>query len=205
MKHKKSKRKKESFIEKHKNNIIFATGVIIFLLIAFFLFIPTKTVTYEVEVSYTDIEAYYEKEPYNDQEAYQSQEPYETTEYYTDTVPVEKSVPYTDYETRVVNAPPGTYYPDYGSCSCTDYNFWGGCIQLTCLEPVTKYKTEIVYEEITKERPVTKYETVTKYRTVTKYKDVEKTREVIKTRMETKRMEVNWIWGFKMPFKLHLS
>lgn len=200
------KKEKESFFEKHKSNILFFSGIFVFVLIAFILFVPTKTVTYEVEVAYTDTEVYYEKEPYETQEAYQTQEPYEAVEYYIDTVPVEQSVPYTDYEYVAYDAPPGQYYSDCGSgCSCTKYSFWtGNCTQCTCQVPVTRYRTEIVYQAIQKERPVTKYMTVTKYRTVTKYKDIEKTREVIKTRMEPREMEVNWIWGFKMPWRLHL-
>lgn len=190
----------------NKKDIFFFSGVFIFLIVAFILFVPTKTVTYEIEVHYTATENYTEKEPYQTQESYQVQEPYQTTDTYIDTLPVEQSVPYTDYETIVRNAPSGRYYPNCSSdCTCTDYSFWtGNCIQCTCWIPVTKYKTEIVYKEVQKERPVTKYKTVTKYRTITKYKDVVKTREVLKTRMETREMEVNWIWGFKMPYRLHL-
>jgi hypothetical protein len=178
----------------------------VFLLIAFIILAPTKTHHYEVEVSFTDTETYTEKEPYEAQESYQTQEPYQDVEYYTDTVPVEQSVPYTDYETVVHNAPSGQYYPSCGSdCTCTDYSFWTGqCIQCTCLVAVTRYKTQIVYQEIQKERPVTKYRTITKYRTVTKYRDVEKTREVVKTKMDPRQVEVNWLFGFKLPYRLHL-
>jgi hypothetical protein len=190
---------------KSRGNLVFIIGITIFLLTVFILFGPTKTVTYQVEVSYTDTEHYTEKEPYETQEDYTVQEPYQTTEYYTDQVPVEQSVPYTDYDTVIHDAPSGSYYTDCGSCSCTKYTFWTGqCVQCTCRVAVTRYQTQIVYKDIQKERPVTKYQTVTKYRTVTQYRDVDKTREVIKIRLEERQMEVNWIWNFRMPYRLHL-
>jgi hypothetical protein len=199
------KKHKKEIKETNRSNLYFFIGLSIFLLIAFIVLAPTKTHHYEVEVSYTDTETYTEKEPYETQEAYQVQEPYQDVEYYTDTVPVEQSVPYTDYESVVYNAPSGQYYPSCGSdCTCTDYSFWTGqCIQCTCLVAVTRYKTQIVYQEIQKERPVTKYRTITKYRTVTKYRDVEKTRDVVKTKMDPRQVEVNWLFGFKLPYKLH--
>lgn len=180
--------------------------VIIFLLVGFIIFAPTRTFNYEVEVFYTDSETYTEKEPYDAQEAYEVQVPYESVEYYTDTVPINRSVPYTDYEYIVYNAPSLQIYPSWDSgCSCTDSSFWrGGCIQVTCRVAQTRYKTEIAYEQIQKERPVTKYRKVTKYRTITKYSDVQKTRDIIKTKMEPREMEVNWLFGFKMPHKLHI-
>ena len=200
-------RKKDKKESEHKNrsNLYFFIGLGVFLLITFTVFAPTETHHYEVEVSYIDTETYTEKEPYETQESYQVQEPYQDVDYYTDNVPVEQSVPYTEYEIVVYNAPPGQYYPSCGSdCTCTDYSFWtGDCIQCTCSVAVTRYKIQTVYQEIQKERPVTKYRTLIKYRTVTKYRDVEKTREVMKIKMEPRQMEVNWILGFKMPFKLH--
>ena len=199
--------KKNSSKQEYKNrgNLYFFIGLGVFLLIVFIVLAPTKTHPYEVEVSYVDTETYTEKEPYETQESYQVQEPYQDVEYYTDNVPVEQSVPYTDYETVVSNAPSGQYYPNCGSdCTCTDYSFWTeNCIQCTCLIAVTRYRTQIVYQEIQKERPVTKYITLTKYRTVTKYRDVEKTRDVMKTKIDPRQIEVNWIFGFKLPYKLH--
>lgn len=199
------KKEKESFWQRNKGHLIFTAAVLFVLLIAFTLIVPTKTITYEVEVTYTDTENYTEKEPYEAQESYKVQESYESVEYYTDTVPIEKSIPYTDYETVVHDAPYGQYYPSCDSCSCTKTSIWfGNCIQCTCSAEVTKYKTEVVYEEIEKERPVIKYRPATKYRTITKYQEVEKTREVIKTKMEAREMEVNWLFEFKLPYKLHL-
>lgn len=187
-----------------RSDLYFLIGTTIFLIALFLIFAPTSTSHYEVEVYYTDTETYTEKVPYEVQEAYEVQEPYEGIESFTDTVPIEQSVPYIDYEEVVSNAPSGQYYASWDSnCSCTNYNLeW--CIQLTCQVATTRYMTEIVYEKIEKERPVTKYRTVTKSRTVTKYRDVQNTRNVIKTKMEPREMEVNWLFGFKMPYKLHI-
>ncbi|NQU98992.1 hypothetical protein HQ533_06030 [Candidatus Woesearchaeota archaeon] len=190
----------------NKENIIFFSIIGAVLIVALILLAPTETFVYEVEVPYTTTETYTETEPYQTEEAYTVKEPYETTETYVDQVPMEESVPYTDYETVVHNAPFGEYYSSCGTdCVCTYTSFWtGGCTQCTCLVAVTRYRTEIVYEEVEKERPVTKYRDVTKYRTVTKYRDVDKTRDVMKTRMEEREMEVNWLFGFKTPYKIHL-
>ncbi len=191
----KNKKRNSNFF---KEKLYFIIGVSVTLLVIFVLLIPTKTIIYEVEVPYTTTEAYTEKEPYEVEEAYTIQEPYETTETYTDTVPVERDVPYTSYETTYENN-----CDSYSNCECTATHWlWGYCTTCSCA--VTRYRTEISYEEILKERPVTKYTTVTKYRTVTKYKDVEKTRDVIKTRVETRELEKNWIFGFKVPYSLHL-
>jgi len=43
----------------------------------------------------------------------------------------------------------------------------------------------------------------TGYRTVTKNAEVWKTRNVTKTRTESRLIEVNWIFGFKIPYALH--
>jgi hypothetical protein len=41
------------------------------------------------------------------------------------------------------------------------------------------------------------------YRTVTKNVEVWKTRNITKTRTESRPIEVNWIFGFKLPYALH--
>jgi hypothetical protein len=179
---------------KSKSNLYFFVGLGVFVLIALFIIAPTKTYHYDVEVFYNDTETYFEIEPYETQEAYQVQEPYQTTETYYDQVPVQKI--------QVNDAPSGQYYPSCNTnCYCSNQEWsWSMfayvCVQCTC--QITEYQT------IAKERPVTKYTPVTKYRTVTKYRDVEKTRDVIRTRMEPRQIEVNWIFGFKLPYTLHL-
>ncbi|MBU0460908.1 MAG: hypothetical protein KJ771_08955 [Nanoarchaeota archaeon] len=188
------KHKKTLKLKIKVENLSFFIGLGIFLLITFIIIAPTKTHHYEVEVPYTDTETYSEKEPYETQEEYQTQEPYQTTETYYDQVPVQKK--------QVNDASSGQYYPSCNNncyCSKQEWNwnmFEYICVQCTC--QITEYQT------IAKERPVTKYTTVTKYRTVTKYKDVQKTREVIKTKMDPRQVEVNWIFNFKLPYKLHL-
>ena len=201
IKHPDKKQRKLSF----KHPLILVITGIILLGAIFTLAAPTKTHTYYVDVPYEASESYTEKEPYDAQEAYQVQVPYESTETYTDTVPVEVDVPYTDYEEKVYHAESGHYYPDVSSpCRCTDYNFWGNCVEQTCTTPVTKYKTETQQQTIEKTRPVTKYKTETKYRTVTKYRDVQKSRTVTKTKEEPKQYEVNWLFKFRVPWRLHI-
>ena len=193
---KKRTKKEESLLKKNKSRILFITGTLVFLLIIFTLFVPTKTSYYEVEIPYNDTEYYIEKEPYQVEEPYQVKEPYQTTETYIDIVPVEKSVPYQTIEY--------VYYSDCDStegCTCIHWHwFWGYCDGCEC--KVTKYKTEIVYEEIEKTRPVTKYKDIIKYRTVTKYRNVTKSREVIKIKIEQREKEVNWLFGYRVPYKL---
>jgi len=201
----------------NKPIVLAIIGICFFLIIISLVIVPTKTITNEVEVAYTDTETYYEKEPYIVQESYQEQVPYQTTETYTDTVPVPVSVPYQDYEYSYQSTDAGTgmYYSSIPSgcvCSSSRYLYdkdgvYGAlCVQLTCKisTPVTKYRTEMQQQSIQKERPVTKYQTVTKTRDVTKYRDVAKTREVMKTRIEQRSLEVNWLLGFKTPYSLHL-
>lgn len=198
-------------------NNIAIIGICIFLLITCLVIVPTKTITHDVEVAYTDTETYFEKEPYSAQELYQEQEPYQTTETYTDSVPVPVSVPYQDYvySYQTSDAGTGMYYGSVPSgciCSSTrnmydkDGVYGALCVQLTCQisTPVTKYRTEMQQQSIQKERPVTKYQTVTKIRNVTEYRDVAKTRDVMKTRIEQQPLEVNWLLGFKVPYSFHL-
>lgn len=181
-------------ILKHVKFII----ITIIILVLATLFIPTKTYWYEVEVPYQDTEYYTETVPYNEEEQYEVQVPYESTETYTDQVPVERDVPYTAYESYY------DYTTDcdaYVRCSCLDTSFWTGkCIKCLCERPVTKYRKEVGYESVQKTRPVTKYKTETKTRTVTKYRDEQKSRIVTKIGTERRNMEINWLFGFEMPW-----
>ena len=186
----------------HKKSYSTYIWIAVFLILFAGIVFPTKNVEYQVEVPYEDVEYYTEKEPYETQEAYEKQVPYEATETYVDTVPVEREVPYTDYETE-------SWYDyttdcDYSSyCSCTGTSWWTGkCNKCYCSKtnPVTKYKKEIIDEEVEKERAITKYKTVIDYKTVTKYKDVQKSREVMNTKMETRIKKVNWLFGFEVPW-----
>jgi hypothetical protein len=209
--------KTESSILKNTPDILFYLGICIFLMVILLIVAPTKTVTNTIEVAYTDNQTYFEKEPYEIQEAYFEQVPYQTTETYTDSVPVPVSVPYQGYETSYQNYDAGTgkYYSTISSgCTCTstrymndkDGNYGALCVQLSCLisSPVTKYRIEYQQESVQKERPVTKYQNTTRYRNVTQYRDVLKTREVMRTRIDQQQSEVNWLLGFKTPYKLHL-
>lgn len=198
------------------SDILTIAGICFFVIVICLVMVPTKTITYSIEVAYTDNETYYEKEPYMTQESYEELVPFQTTEKYTDIVPVPTSVPYLDNEFsyRTYNATDRYYasIPSDCTCSGTRYMYdadgvYGSlCVQLTCqiATSVTKYRTETQQKAIQKERPVTKYQTVTKFRNTTQYQDVAKTRAVLKTRMEERPLEVNWLFGFKTPYSLHL-
>jgi len=133
------------------------------------------------------------------QEAYEKKVPYETTETYIDTIPIEEKTPYeTTEEYHIIR-----YNCDYDvDCECDESGT--PCYKCSCFRTVTKYLTEIRYEDVEKERAVTKYRTETAYRTVTKHKDVQKSRKVMRTKMEARTVERNWIFGFNVPWKLHI-
>ena len=197
---------------------ILTIGLCVMIVIIGLVFVPTKTISQNIEVAYTATETYYEKEPYTVKESYQEQEPYQTTETYFDKVPVEVSVPYqvVEFYYDIFDSGSAGYYgtPYQTDCYCTRSSplyigtkvMGQGCVQLTCKRSrtVTKYRTEIQEKSIQKERPVTKYRIVDKTRDITKYRDVVKTRSVIKTRIEQRPLEVNWLLGYKTPYSFHL-
>lgn len=143
------------------------------------LFLPTKIITYQVEVSYEAVEPYTVQVPYEVKEQYVESVPYTEEEAYVDT----------EYYTEIVNAKDCDYNV---GCSCTDTHwFWGYCVTCNCMREkvVTKYRTVTKYKDVIKERTVTKYREETRYRTVTK------------TKTETRQKEVNWLFGFDAIIK----
>jgi len=170
-------------LKKSKSDIFFISGICYFLIMAFLIVVPTKTITEKIEVSYLDKETYYVNEPYDVEEAYQEKESYQDTE----------------YSSQKTDAPAGKYWeysfiPTGYSCSKTEFNYnSNNKLATLCIQLTRSVST-----------PVTKYRTITKYRTVTKYKDVPKVRDVTKTRIEPRPAEVNWVIGFKTPYTLHL-
>jgi hypothetical protein len=163
--------------------------MIISILLLIAILVPSQTHSYNVDVPYEDTETYTEKEAYDEIEYYDVQTPYEDTEVYYDQVPIEKTETHTAEE--------GMHFPSCdGDCYCTDYTFFGDCVKCTC-----EYT---VHESIEKERAVIKYRTETKQRTVTKYRDVPKTRTVIKIRQEERYEQRNWLFKFRVPWKLNI-
>ena len=102
--------------------------------------LPTKVLSYQVEVPYIDKEQYTVEVPYEDVEEYIVQVPYETQEQYVE------SAPYTEQEPYQV----------------TECAFLG----LFC-QGVTKYRTVTKYKDVIKTKPVTKYRDETRYKKVT--------------------------------------
>jgi hypothetical protein len=177
-----SNQDKKSISHKSQSNTTIPLGITLLLIICFFLIIiPTKTVTKDVEISYVINETVNEKIPYETIEPYQDQEPYQE---------MEKTI------ASVKKASGGEYFNKcYGACSCTHYSFNNQikpseyCDECTCYE----------YEYVSKNRSVTNYRKVTKYNEVPVG-----TQEVTKTRTEPRQVEVNWIFGFDVPFAFHI-
>jgi len=173
----KTKVEKEHHTKKEKDTYKFsiAPGVMpwlvigVLLVIAGIILLPTKVLSYQIEVPYIDKETYTVQVPYEDVEEYTVTVPYETEETYIETIPVEEQESY----------------------QVTECAFLG----LFC-EGVTKYRTVTNYKDIVKTKTVTKYREETRYRTVPKTRTETREREVRKTRTETKQKEVNWIFGF---------
>lgn len=92
------------------------TAILIIMCACVVMSIPVIEVPYTVKEPYTTTETYYEEEPYETTETYYESEPYEDCYY-------------TDYSYSTVS-----YTMDH-ECTrqtCTDYDFWGNCIDWKC-------------------------------------------------------------------------
>ena len=116
------------------------------------LLLPTKVVSYQIEVPSIETEQYSIDVPYETVEPYTVQVPYEVKEQYVE------SVPYEEQE---------AYQKCFIIC-WTEYR------------NVTKYKDVIKERTVTKYREETQYKTVTKTRTETREREVRKTKTEIK-------------------------
>lgn len=180
--------------------------IAIFLLVVLLIVVPTQSITENVKVTYTEKETYYTQEPYTVEEPYSVQETYSVQEpikntaasYITTDAPgmtnwlAGRDISGSHFETDADGL-------TSDGCKCS---VWGldqkhdprqVCYQKKC---ITKSATD--YQTVQKSRMVQKF------RTVTKYKDVPHIRDVAKTRIEPRQVEVNWILGFKTPWKIHL-
>ena len=165
MKHKKKEHKKEEkphrYIKEIKHEAIkhkksrrlepwhypwIVIGIL--LIISAIILLPTKVVSYQVEVPYIDTEQYTVEVPYEDVEEYTVQVPYETEETYIETIPYEEE-------------------EAYQKCFIVCW---------TAYRTVTKYKDVVKTRTVTEYRDETRYRKVTKTRTETKEKEVRKTR-----------------------------
>lgn len=191
---------KKSYLSKE------AKILIIYFAVLLVVIVPTKTVNYSTEVIYQDTETYTDVEPYTVDEEYTTKEAYISTETYKDSIPVSREVPYKEeqyYYEKVESA--DCDVPS--DCFCQGYGTVGGivkCVKCACqrVKTVTLYKTEVKYETVFKTRPVTEYKDVVKTRTITKYKDINKTRTIAKVKTEERTKNVNWLFGFTVPWKL---
>jgi len=95
---------------------------------------------------------------------------------------VQESYQDTEYTKNVEDASYGMYFTRCGTgCSCSHYGY-------NSLKIPSSYCDQC---------------TCTDSKLVTKYKEVPKVRDVTKIRIEPRAAEVNWVIGFKTPYKLH--
>ena len=190
----------------------------ILLAIAGVLLLPTKAVSYQIEVPYIDTEKYTVEVPYEDVEEYTVQVPYDTKEQYVESVPVqnEEKVTYT-YEWAQCSST-GIFFNGYSTIKITNtYNqpasfnvrigytdSTGKFVYTTQTKNINQFQSDTFTYTPTPSSfnkcsfdipnpPVytkTEYKDVIKERTVTKYRDETKYRKVTKTRTETREKEV---------------
>ncbi len=161
--------------KKPDRNGYFLAGIVTLVILALIITIPTKTITKDVPVSYQDTENYTEQEPYTVMDI-----SYETVTW--------QEVHVSSVEQDL---PENYYWKKCGSpCRCTHYttnpqtdpSYY--CDSCVC-------PNSGVYEQ-SRSDP--------KYQWVTKYREVTKTRNVTRTRLEPEPVEVNWIFGFGVPW-----
>src|SRR3989338_5875751 len=128
----------------------------VLLVIAGILFLPTKVLSYQVEVPYIATEKYTIEVPYEDVEEYTVQVPYETQETYIE------SIPYTEQQP----------YQECFIICWTNYRNVTKYKDVTKTKTVTKYRDETRYKKVTKTRTETREREVRKTRTETKQKEV---------------------------------
>lgn len=165
--------------KKGNPNLFRIFGILFLIILVFLIFIPTKTIITDVEVSYLGTETYTDQEPYTEMEITYVKETWQ--EVHTTNVGYESSE--------------GYYYSNCGSgCTCSHYTSNPNTIPSYYCDKCSCSNSG-VYEQS---------RTDPKYQWVTKYREVSKTRNVTKTRIEPGPVEVNWIIGFNTPFKFHL-
>lgn len=187
-------------------------------LLSLIVLVPTKVVSYQVEVPYIDTEKYDVQVPYEDIETFTAQVPYETSENYVESVPVQEQKPLTflheitectssglfsDGESviKVTNTDSegGTFTVDVGYTDNSN-NFVSGTqskyIAASTSSTFTYTPTPSSFKscgggvKIAPSKTVTTYKDIIKQRTVTKYRDETQYRKVTKTRTETREKEV---------------
>ena len=115
---------------------------------------------------------------YSEQESYNVTEPHDVTEMYTQ---------YEKGKESHWGLSGGTVIEDCGECKCHQWI----SVSKYLFEGATTFCDYCICES-------------KGFRTVTKYLEISKIRNVTKTRIEQRPTEVNWIFGFKTPYTLHL-
>ena len=194
-------------VKKAGFDLFFLFGISYLLLVAFIIVVPTQTITENVKVAYTEKETYFTQEPYTVEEPYSVQETYS----------VQEPIQNTGASYTTIDAPGMTNWISGSEISGSHFetdedgltsdgckcSVWG-LDQKHNPRQVCYQKKCAVGNSAINYRTVQQSRTVQKFRTVTKYKDVPHIRDVAKTRIEPRQVEVNWILGFKTPWKIHL-
>jgi hypothetical protein len=116
--------------------------------------------------------------------SYEENETYFVPETYTETVMVYPILPIQDFQDIAQSFSEGGCAP---GCECDTYHYSG----------YTKICTYCINCPSPTVQP-------TEYQSVTKTRDVPNVRTVTRTRTEQRPSEVNWIFGFKTSYTLHL-
>lgn len=188
------------------------------LLIAGAILLPTKAVSYQVEVPYIDKEQYTVEVPYEDIEEYVVKVPYDTKEQYVETVPIQKQDAIRYLGEWVTCSGSSYYSTGESTVKITNIDTEGGTftINIGYIDNAGNFIMDTQSKYVSPSIPVTftysptpasfqscryrvenvpvkttvEYKDVIKEKNVTKYRDETRYRKVTKTRTETREREV---------------
>lgn len=190
----------------------------VLLVSAGILLLPTKVMSYTVEVPYIDTEKYTVEVPYEDVEEYTVQVPYDTKEQYVESVPVQKEEKIKYVGEWVKCSSSGFFSTGESTVKITNTDTEGGTfvIKIGYTDDAGNFISDTQSKYISPSVPVTftyspmpssfnqcryrvetvpiktttEYKDVIKEKTVTEYRDETRYRKVTKTRTETREREV---------------
>ncbi|MBL7055431.1 hypothetical protein ISS07_00800 [Candidatus Woesearchaeota archaeon] len=190
----------------------------VLLIIAIAIILPTKAVSYKVEVPYIDTEQYTVDVPYEDVEEYTVQVPYETKEQYVESVPVQKEEQIRYSREWVKCSSSGFFTTGESIVKITNIDTEGATFNVNIgyndnsgnfiYDTQSKFIPQLSSATFTytltpdsfdqcsynfantPTKTTTEYKDVIKEKEVTEYRDETRYRKVTKTRTETREKEV---------------
>lgn len=215
--------KGEGKYTKHRISPLLVPWIVfsILLLLAGAILLPTKVVSYQVEVPYIDKEQYTVDVPYEDIEEYVVQVPYESKEPYIETVPVQTQANIRYTGEWVTCSSSGLFSTGESTVKITNFDTEGGTftIQIGYTDNSGNFIADTQSSFVSPSVPVTftysptpssfqqcnyrvinipvktttEYKDVIKEKIVTKYRDETRYQKVTKMRTETREREVRKI------------